>query len=208
MEKVKIKDAIKDDILKEIFIEQNLGMAHSIAYKYNKTTRIDLEELKAMASFGLVKAFNTFDTSKGYAFSTYAYMIMQNEIRQELRKNNNKEKYGITISLNTPIDDKDGKEASEVIDTLVSQEPEYKDEDVLAAKIVLDTLKKEDEYLYNIFKMFIIEEKTTAEIAKYYNKNQSTASRAATKAVTRAREIALEYDLIDKVEVFRKRKKA
>ena len=69
---------------KEQIILCNQGMVGMILKKMN--LNILDEDLFATGILGLVKAVNTFDFDKGFAFSTYAAMCIKNEILMTLRK--------------------------------------------------------------------------------------------------------------------------
>lgn len=65
-------------------IEANLGLVKSIAQRYiNRGT--DIEDLIQIGSIGLIKAANSFDLSLGFEFSTYAFTMVNGEIRRFLR---------------------------------------------------------------------------------------------------------------------------
>ena len=76
---------------KQELVDKNLKLAYKIAWEYNIKLRghIELEELQSLAFLGLVKAANTFDISKNFEFSTYAYTVMRNEILCFITKNSN-----------------------------------------------------------------------------------------------------------------------
>lgn len=69
---------------KEQIILCNQGMVGMILKKMN--LNILDEDLFATGILGLVKAVNTFDFDKGFAFSTYAAMCIKNEILITFRK--------------------------------------------------------------------------------------------------------------------------
>ncbi|MDR0978380.1 MAG: sigma-70 family RNA polymerase sigma factor [Lachnospiraceae bacterium] len=63
----------------------------------------EYEDLVSIGYFALVKAVQNFDESKNMKFSTYAITCIKNELLQELRKNNIKQQYLSTLSLDGPI---------------------------------------------------------------------------------------------------------
>lgn len=69
---------------KEQIILCNQGMVGMILKRMN--LNILDEDLFATGILGLVKAVNTFDFDKGFAFSTYAAMCIKNEILMTFRK--------------------------------------------------------------------------------------------------------------------------
>ncbi len=62
----------------------NRPLVYNIAGRF-LTATADPEELAEIGTIGLVKAINTFDMSRGCAFSTYAVPIIFGEIRRFLR---------------------------------------------------------------------------------------------------------------------------
>lgn len=66
------------------FIEDNLGLVHSLASRF-KGRGIEYEELFAAGCEGLVKAGRGFDESRGLKFSTYAVPVILGEIRRLFR---------------------------------------------------------------------------------------------------------------------------
>lgn len=62
------------------FIKENLGLVHCCAAKF-KSRGIDYEDLFSAGCIGLVKAYDRFDSSLGYKFSTYAVPLILGEIK-------------------------------------------------------------------------------------------------------------------------------
>ncbi len=94
-----------DNRAKNKLIEHNLRLVVHIAKKYRSTSE-DQEELISIGTFGLLKAVDTFDYTKGAKFSTYASRCVENEILMHFRA---MKKSAGDIRMNEPIDtDKDG----------------------------------------------------------------------------------------------------
>jgi len=68
--------------------EDHIRLAKLIAYRWRKRLgkELDFDDLFSTACVGLVKAARTYSAERGTAFSTYAVLLMQNEIFMELRK--------------------------------------------------------------------------------------------------------------------------
>lgn len=66
---------------REEFVKANTGLAVTISQRYHT---LDAEDAFQMAMVGLVKAMDTFDPSRGFAFSTYASRCMKNELNREI----------------------------------------------------------------------------------------------------------------------------
>ncbi len=66
------------------FIQDNLGLVHSLAARF-KGRGIEYEELYAAGCEGLVKAAKGFDETRGLQFSTYAVPVILGEIKRLFR---------------------------------------------------------------------------------------------------------------------------
>lgn len=86
------------------FIEQNLGLAHMVAWKFinksrkNESIKFDKDDFVSIAYIGLIKAYQRFDPTKftgtsgePIKFSTYAMPTIRGEILRQTRD------YGHTI---------------------------------------------------------------------------------------------------------------
>lgn len=65
-------------------IKNNLGLAHSCANRF-KGRGVEYDDLFQAGCLGLVKASKNFDSSKGFAFSTYAVPVILGEIKRLFR---------------------------------------------------------------------------------------------------------------------------
>lgn len=75
--------ALRDQLLNE-----HLGLVHHVARKLSKTlaTNVDLDELVSCGTIGLMNALDSFDASRGLAFSTFAAPRIRGAILDELRR--------------------------------------------------------------------------------------------------------------------------
>lgn len=106
-------------------IEHNLRLVVYIARKF-ESTGIGIEDLISIGSIGLIKAVNTFNSSKNIKLATYASRCIENEILMYIRKNASRK---LEISLDEPLNtDWDGNELliSDVLGT---------DDDVISRKL-------------------------------------------------------------------------
>lgn len=86
-------------------IEHNLRLVAHIVKKYYSGSE-NTDDIISVGTIGLIKAVDTFNTSKGSRFATYAGKCLQNEILMYFRS---KKKYNNEVSMNETIDvDKDG----------------------------------------------------------------------------------------------------
>ncbi|MGG7057491.1 RNA polymerase sporulation sigma factor SigK [Clostridium tertium] len=110
-----LKDGDKE--AKSILIERNLRLVAHIVKKYNFPNK-DIDELISIGTVGLIKAIDSFDSSKGTRLATYASRCIENEILM-LFRNNKKQKN--EVFLQDPIGvDKEGNEIC-LIDVLSSE---------------------------------------------------------------------------------------
>ncbi|WP_457942924.1 RNA polymerase sporulation sigma factor SigK [Caproiciproducens sp. LBM24188] len=90
---------------KNELIEHNLRLVAHIIKKYYANSN-DQDDLISIGTIGLIKAVNTFDSSKGIRLSSYAARCIENEVLMFFRSS---KKSAQDISINEPIDtDKDG----------------------------------------------------------------------------------------------------
>lgn len=101
----KLKEGDKN--AKSILIERNLRLVAHIVKKYSFPNK-DVDELISIGTVGLIKAIDSFDSSKGTRLATYASRCIENEILM-LFRNNKKQKS--EVYLQDPIGvDKEGNE--------------------------------------------------------------------------------------------------
>ncbi len=103
-----------DKSARQKLIEHNLRLVAHIVKKYYAGQN-DQEDLISIGTIGLIKAIDTFDSSKGIRLSSYASRCIENEILMYFRSG---KKSAQDVSLNEPIDtDKDGN-ALTILDTM------------------------------------------------------------------------------------------
>ncbi len=91
---------------KDILIKHNLRLVAHIAKKYQGAD--DVDDIISTGTIGLIKAINTYDSSKGTQLATYTARCIENEILMLLRQN---KKYNGTVLLSDSIGtDKEGNE--------------------------------------------------------------------------------------------------
>ena len=88
-------------------IERNLRLVAHVAKKYATQPQM-LEEYISIGTIGLIKAVNTYRSSRKVKLATYAARCIENEILMSIRASR---KFTSEVSLNVPIGtDKDGNE--------------------------------------------------------------------------------------------------
>ena len=111
-----------DDAARARLIEHNLRLVVYIARRFENTT-VNIEDLISIGAIGLIKAVNTFKSSKTVKLATYASRCIENEILMYLRKNSaSRGDVSIDEPLNTDYDGNElllsdilGTDADEVI---------------------------------------------------------------------------------------------
>jgi len=99
-------------------IEHNLRLVAHIIKKYYSNAN-DQDDLISIGTIGLIKAVDTFDSSKGIRLSSYAARCIENEVLMFFRSG---KKTAQDISMNEPIDtDKDGN-ALTLMDTMAVED--------------------------------------------------------------------------------------
>lgn len=107
-EKFYIKQYEQGDLqARHILIERNLRLVAHVAKKYATQPQM-LEEYISIGTRGLIKAVNTYRSSRKVKLATYAARCIENEILMSIRASR---KFTSEVSLNVPIGtDKDGNE--------------------------------------------------------------------------------------------------
>ena len=203
--KVTITEARNDEYLRELFFEQNINLVRKAVNSLKNIYTLEEEEKMSLGSFGLVKAFNTYDTNSGYAFSTYAIRCMTNEILMAYRKVKDKNKR--PLSLDAKIEAKDDELT--LLDTIKDEEEDFSNEDYKLIKEVynkfVEVYSIKEPRIIQAFNMYIFQEKTTTEIATSLGMTQSAGSRIATRAIKAIQEIAIEMEVIETFSRYAKR---
>lgn len=75
---------VREKAQRDIFIENNLGLVHSICKRFCGRG-IEYEDLYQAGCIGLIKAADAFDESRGLCFSTYAVPVIMGEVRRMFR---------------------------------------------------------------------------------------------------------------------------
>lgn len=207
--RISIIDARNNEHLKEEFFNQNMGLVHKVAFYNLKSVPLDKADKLSLGSFGLVKAFNTYNIDSGIAFSTYAMRCITNEILMEDRKSVNKNSRK-NLHLDGAVgQDKEGNELL-LMDVVFKLEDDFDSEDLKLVKRVykkfIEVYSEKEPKLIQVFDMFVLEEKTTVEIAKKIGFGQPSASRAAQRAIKAIQKIAIEMEVIEGFNRYARRK--
>src|SRR5699024_7540225 len=88
-----------DNEAKKKWVEHNLRLVVYIAKKF-ENTGVGLEDLISIGTIGLMKAINTFNSSKNIKLATYSSRCIENEILMHLRRSN---RLKSEISIDEPL---------------------------------------------------------------------------------------------------------
>lgn len=75
---------VKEKLTRDSFIENNLGLVHSICKRF-AGKGIEYDDLYQAGCIGLIKATDGFDEDRGIMFSTYAVPVIMGEVRRLFR---------------------------------------------------------------------------------------------------------------------------
>ena len=75
---------VKENYERDSFIENNLGLVHSICKRFSGRG-IEYDDLYQAGCIGLIKATDAFDDERGIMFSTYAVPVIMGEVRRLFR---------------------------------------------------------------------------------------------------------------------------
>lgn len=175
-----------DKYAKSILIERNLRLVAHIVKKYSFPNK-DVDELISIGTVGLIKAIDSFDSSKGTRLATYASRCIENEILM-LFRNNKKQKS--EIYLQDPIGvDKEGNEFC-LMDILSSEKDSVLDKvesnlqvRALYKKLGESLTERESSILIMRYGLIDGKSKTQREIAVTLGISRSYVSRIEKKAL-------------------------
>lgn len=171
---------------KSILVERNLRLVAHIVKKYSFPGK-EVDDLISIGTVGLIKAIDSFDSSKGTRLATYAARCIENEILMLIR--NNKKIKG-EVYLQDPIGiDKEGNEIS-LMDILSSDKDsiiEIVENKIQVKKLYskINTVLQEREKLIIEMRYGLIDGKgkTQREIAKILGISRSYVSRIEKRAL-------------------------
>ena len=176
-----------DKETKQLLVERNLRLVVYIAKKF-ENTGTGIEDLISIGTIGLMKAINTYDTSKNIKLATYASRCIENEILMYLRRTN---KIKGEISIDEPLNqDGDGNELllSDILGT-DSDSISRRLEDEVDKKLLKVAISKLNTREKNIMELrfgFITgDKKTQKEVADMLGISQSYISRLEKKIINK-----------------------
>ena len=176
---------------KNILIEKNMRLVAHMVKKYVTNDR-NIEDLLSVGTIGLIKAVNTFNSSKSCRLATYAAKCIDNELLMMLRSEKRKAR---EVSIYEPIGtDKEGNEIS-LIEIVKADDVDVVEEYVLRQNIskvfqYIDELltEREKEIIILRYGLYGHDEITQRELAMKLNISRSYVSRIEKKALRKLRE--------------------
>lgn len=150
-----------------VMFENNKGLVWKVIKNMHiyATKDMELEDYYQIGCMGLLKAIDTYDESKGTAFSTYAYVSIRNELKSYFKNNNNSHNKinGETTSYNQQI--KGQTDYMEIIDSVVdfSSLDGFNQVGRTTLTEALQTLSEEE---YEFFRVRYLEAEFDEEIKK------------------------------------------
>lgn len=198
-EKFYIKQYEQGDLqARHILIERNLRLVAHVAKKYATQPQM-LEEYISIGTIGLIKAVNTYRSSRKVKLATYAARCIENEILMSIRASR---KFTSEVSLNVPIGtDKDGNEINlnDILGTDPNEIVDSIHEKIRIQHMLLaihNTLTpREQKVLIHRYGLFRTHPKTQRETAALLGISRSYVSRIEKKALEKLYE-ELHSDMI------------
>ena len=178
-----------DDAARRELIEHNLRLVVYISKRF-ENTGINIEDLISIGTIGLIKAVNTFNSSKKIKLATYASRCIENEILMYLRKISSQR---TEVSFDEPLNtDWDGNELllSDILGTDEDEvsRPLEDDADRQMLMAAIDCLNEREKTIILMrFGLSGSGEYTQKEVADMMGISQSYISRLEKKIIDRLR---------------------
>jgi RNA polymerase sigma factor (sigma-70 family) len=165
----------------EKLIRENPGFVESavLSVIQKQNHHPEIKDLLQIGAISLWKAATKYDVEKsgGAKFGTYAYKVIQNGVRQELKTNNRKTMNNISLedmrSYNEDASSGDIKEHKFVETKQISYLRNFENT-ILTEMIIKDQFKHLNAFEQQIFNLRFIENKSIAKVAEELNIEQST----------------------------------
>lgn len=174
----------------ELLVVSNMGLVGYFVKLY-LNTGIDYDDLKSAGTIGLINAINKFDVEKPIeAFSSYISRGIDNQIKQEIRK---QKKHKGVMSLDAPIGhNKDGDDMT--IEDIVGTDEEQLFNDVILGfkvEIVREALQsltyREQQIILLRYGLDDAHRKTQEEVAELFDCSKTTILKQEQKALVKMR---------------------
>ena len=176
-----------DEPARKLLIEHNLRLVVYISKRF-ENTGINIEDLISIGTIGLIKAVNTFKSSKNIKLATYASRCIENEILMYLRKVGSQR---TELSFDEPLNtDWDGNELllSDILGTDVDEvcRPLEDDAEKNMLRAAVESLEgREKEIIILRFGLAGGKDYTQKEVADMLGISQSYISRLEKRIIQR-----------------------
>ena len=180
---------VGDEPSRRLLIEHNLRLVVYISKRF-ENTGINIEDLISIGTIGLIKAVNTFKSSKNIKLATYASRCIENEILMYLRKIGSQR---TEVSFDEPLNtDWDGNELllSDILGTDVDEvcRPLEDDAERAMLRAAVESLDgREKEIIQLRFGLVGGKDYTQKEVADMLGISQSYISRLEKRIIQRLR---------------------
>lgn len=172
-----------DGSAREKLIRHNLRLVAHVAKKYYAQPG-DQEDLISIGTIGLMKAVDTFDSTRKARFSTYASRCIENELRMQFRR---ERKTGGTVSLQETLESDEASSltlADVLQDSFCMEEACEKQAEIRRARLLLDGLPaRERQIILLRYGLAGQPPLTQLEVAGLLNISRSYVSRLETHAL-------------------------
>jgi len=178
-----------DEAARKLLIEHNLRLVVYISKRF-ENTGINIEDLISIGTIGLIKAVNTFKSSRNIKLATYASRCIENEILMYLRKVGSQR---TEVSFDEPLNtDWDGNELllSDILGTEVDEvcRPLEDDAEKNMLRAAVESLEgREREIIILRFGLQGGKDYTQKEVADMLGISQSYISRLEKRIIQRLR---------------------
>jgi len=178
-----------DEAARKLLIEHNLRLVVYISKRF-ENTGINIEDLISIGTIGLIKAVNTFKSSRNIKLATYASRCIENEILMYLRKAGSQRS---ELSFDEPLNtDWDGNELllSDILGTEVDEvcRPLEDDAEKSILRAAVESLEgREKEIIILRFGLHGGKDYTQKEVADMLGISQSYISRLEKRIIQRLR---------------------
>lgn len=188
----------------ETVIKENDGLIRHMMKAHGIPTTD--EDFHSIGMFSLFKAIRTFNPEKGYAFSSYAGMVIGNDIKMEFRRQNSSK--GLAMKDYVSFETEIGENIT-VQDVL---RDDYALRELLMAgeEKVEDHLDTLTELELEIYHCRFIEDMSQKDIIKHLGVNWSQSYMARKISNIKAKialELGIEYDGFSNIKNLKKKKK-
>ena len=166
---------------KDVMFNENRGLIWKAIKDMHlyATKDMELDDYYQIGSMGLLRAIDTYDTSKGTQFSTYAIKCIKNEIGQYFQSQERDKRKMNTVTTSYNVETNVGDNKVEIIDCVVDFSSTEPFNEVCRATLG-EALKVLTEAEYEFFRVRYMEAELTDDIT---NKRTYTINKLGLKSV-------------------------